>query len=359
MSDEGDLELEPRVMDLLMLLAKSAGQVISKEEIIASLWGDVHVNEDALTRCVFKLRKALGDDARNPRYIETLSKRGYRLLADVTFAESTHEGVTAQNAFGWKVAIGLVLVLALTVAIFAMSDFKTGLQQLSPRDEVFADRLVRADDFYSQFTRADNEAALRLYEAVLDEDPKNAAALAGLSNALAQRVIRYQGPGSEQIRRGSLTAALESGWLENETALAELGRIVALAEEATTIDPAHERAWRALGLALSAQHEFEKAERAYERALLIAPDDWRTMINLSELNGLLGREDRSTPYRCRHGSSWSVVTRKIPSVSGHGIAPQVLLSLTQKSQQDHWKTRDYGFVGFWCETRSIRRRFKD
>ncbi|MEL6416147.1 MAG: winged helix-turn-helix domain-containing protein, partial [Pseudomonadota bacterium] len=53
------VELEPRVMDLLVLLATRAGEVISKPEIGQALWDEVSVNEEALTRCVFKLRKAL------------------------------------------------------------------------------------------------------------------------------------------------------------------------------------------------------------------------------------------------------------------------------------------------------------
>ena len=78
------VELEPRVMDLLRLLATRAGEVISKAEIGEAFWDEVHVNEEALTRCVFKLRKALNDDARRPLYIETVSKRGYRLIAAVS-----------------------------------------------------------------------------------------------------------------------------------------------------------------------------------------------------------------------------------------------------------------------------------
>lgn len=80
----GEVELEPRVMDLLVLLAGRPGEVMSKDEIAAALWGEVHVNDDALTRTVFKLRKALGDAARNSRYVATVPKRGYRLVAPVT-----------------------------------------------------------------------------------------------------------------------------------------------------------------------------------------------------------------------------------------------------------------------------------
>ncbi|MEL6257536.1 MAG: tetratricopeptide repeat protein, partial [Pseudomonadota bacterium] len=87
-----------------------------------------------------------------------------------------------------------------------------------------------------------------------------------------------------------------SGWLETPEANTALTRAAALAEQATETDPSHARAWRALGLALSAKREFAAAERAYERALVIRPDDWGTMINMSELTKLMGKPEQSTPY---------------------------------------------------------------
>ncbi|MEG3193701.1 winged helix-turn-helix domain-containing protein, partial [Lysobacter sp. D1-1-M9] len=73
-------------MDLLLLLAAHPGQVLGRERITAVLWPEVLVGDDSLARTVSKLRQALGDDAKSPRYIETLSKRGYRLLAPVSEA---------------------------------------------------------------------------------------------------------------------------------------------------------------------------------------------------------------------------------------------------------------------------------
>lgn len=291
----GEVELEPRVMDLLVLLASKPGEVFSKDEIAAALWGEVHVNDDALTRTVFKLRKALGDAARNSRYVATVPKRGYRLVAPVT---TPVERLVAR-AENWRrkalIAAGVLAVLFLGVFAFG------ALQPApvpDPQQEQAAQAAViaRADGFYFQFTRRDNEAALRLYTQVLDREPDNAPALAGLANALTQRQIRYQGPGSEGDGRQTLTQALQSGWLDSETARAGLERAVALARRAADIDPSHARAWRALGLALSAARQFEQAEAAYERALVIDPDDWGSMINLSELHALMGEPERSTPY---------------------------------------------------------------
>jgi DNA-binding winged helix-turn-helix (wHTH) protein len=75
--------LEPKVMDLLVLLASEPNRVFSREELHGHLWPDVTVGDDSLARCVFKLRKALSDDAEAPRFVETITKRGYRLIAPV------------------------------------------------------------------------------------------------------------------------------------------------------------------------------------------------------------------------------------------------------------------------------------
>jgi transcriptional activator of cad operon len=291
----GEVELEPRVMDLLVLLAGRPGEVMSKDEIAAALWGEVHVNDDALTRTVFKLRKALGDAARNSRYVATVPKRGYRLVAPVT----TPVERLAARAENWR---RKALIAAGVLAVLFLGVFAFGALQPAPPPDPHQEQasqaavIARADGFYFQFTRRDNEAALRLYTQVLDREPDNAPALAGLANALTQRQIRYQGPGSEGDGRQTLTQALQSGWLDSETAMAGLERAVALARRAADIDPSHARAWRALGLALSAARQFEQAEAAYERALVIDPDDWGSMINLSELHALMGEPERSTPY---------------------------------------------------------------
>ena len=291
----GEVELEPRVMDLLVLLAGRPGEVMSKDEIAAALWGEMHVNDDALTRTVFKLRKALGDAARNSRYVATVPKRGYRLVAPVT---TPVERLVAR-AEDWR---RKALIAAGVLAVLFLGVFAFGALQPAPAPDPLQEQasqaavIARADGFYFQFTRRDNEAALRLYTQVLEREPDNAPALAGLANALTQRQIRYLGPGSEGAGRQTLTQALQSGWLDSETARAGLERAVALARRAADIDPSHARAWRALGLALSAARQFEQAEAAYERALVIDPDDWGSMINLSELHALMGEPERSTPY---------------------------------------------------------------
>lgn len=79
-SDGGDVQLEPKMMDVLVRLARSPGDVVSREALIDAVWPEVFISESVLTRAIAGLRRALGDDARRPCFIETIAKRGYRLI---------------------------------------------------------------------------------------------------------------------------------------------------------------------------------------------------------------------------------------------------------------------------------------
>jgi TolB-like protein len=76
----GTVHLRPLLADLLMLLARNQGQVLSKEEIARTVWGRRYLSESSLTRVMAELRGLLGDDSHSPRFIETIPKRGYRLM---------------------------------------------------------------------------------------------------------------------------------------------------------------------------------------------------------------------------------------------------------------------------------------
>ena len=78
------VHLEPKVADLLIVLAGRPGEPVSREALLAQVWPGVVVGEDVLTQCIIKLRKALGDNFKEPVYIQTIPKRGYRLVAAVS-----------------------------------------------------------------------------------------------------------------------------------------------------------------------------------------------------------------------------------------------------------------------------------
>lgn len=149
------VRLEPKAMEVLIFLAERAGQVVSREALLAALWPDVVVGDAALSQAVIKLRKALSDSARSPAYIETISKRGYRLVAPVdgipgaaplVRVRPPHSPVTIppRNARSWLIAgSGVVLaVLVVTIALYRTieSDEARITAQLSALDGVLARR---------------------------------------------------------------------------------------------------------------------------------------------------------------------------------------------------------------------------
>lgn len=77
------VRLRPQLMDLLVCLASRPGAVLARDELMASVWDGRWVVESAVSRCVAELRAVFADSVQRPRIIETISKRGYRLIAAV------------------------------------------------------------------------------------------------------------------------------------------------------------------------------------------------------------------------------------------------------------------------------------
>jgi transcriptional activator of cad operon len=76
--------LEARTLRLLLYLANRPGETVSVEELLDNVWSGVVVTQDSVYQSVTALRRLLGDDARNPRYIATVPRLGYRLVASVS-----------------------------------------------------------------------------------------------------------------------------------------------------------------------------------------------------------------------------------------------------------------------------------
>src|ERR1043165_9171139 len=82
------IRLTPKAFALLRYLAERAGQLVTKEELLNAVWQGVIVSETVLTTHVNAIRRALGDTAKAPRYLETVHRRGYRFIGKV--ASSQH-----------------------------------------------------------------------------------------------------------------------------------------------------------------------------------------------------------------------------------------------------------------------------
>lgn len=117
-------KLEPRAMQLLVCLAERAGQVLSVEQLLDLVWKDVVVSTDSVYQAVASLRRILGDDAKDPKYIANVTRRGYRLIAAVkeldpkpaTSAPAT-VGPAAPRRKPWRDWFLLTVVLFICTAL--------------------------------------------------------------------------------------------------------------------------------------------------------------------------------------------------------------------------------------------------
>jgi transcriptional activator of cad operon len=327
--ESGPQRLEPRLMDLLCILASEPGRVWTREELLARVWAGSVVGDDALARAVFKLRAALGDDAKSPRYIETIAKRGYRLCAPVQrladeprgTEQEASEPVAAQPSQlpdprpGSRpmllASLGVLGALALLMLLLSQTPTEHPHALGSSESAIAADAArersragaqaadalqLRADTFYFRFERGDNEAAIELYQRVLGQRPDDVAALAGLANALAQRAIRWPPSGAPAAGFTRLGDALANGHLQRSPARETLQRAFGLADRAVRLQPESAAAYKARGFVQSAQGRFAAARADFERALEIDPQHWAAQINIADSLEIEGRADEALPW---------------------------------------------------------------
>ena len=87
------VRLTPKAFDTLFVLVQNASQVVEKDQLLKKVWPDIFVEEGILSHNIHGLRKALGDDSSEPRYIETIPKRGYRFVAPVKISKADTEQI--------------------------------------------------------------------------------------------------------------------------------------------------------------------------------------------------------------------------------------------------------------------------
>ncbi len=107
------IRLEDRPLRLLLCLAEHAGQVVSIDDLLQKVWRDVIVSPDSVYQAITSLRRQLGDDTKNPSYIVTIPRRGYRLVAAIS-AINKEKPVAAEKP-AYPAARGLLLSTALLI----------------------------------------------------------------------------------------------------------------------------------------------------------------------------------------------------------------------------------------------------
>jgi TolB-like protein/DNA-binding winged helix-turn-helix (wHTH) protein/Tfp pilus assembly protein PilF len=95
---DGVHHIPPMAMKVLLCLAKTPGAAVTRQALLSEVWGDQAGSDEALTHCISELRHQLGDHRELPTYIQTLPKRGYRLIAAVSDLSPTDSSATAHPA---------------------------------------------------------------------------------------------------------------------------------------------------------------------------------------------------------------------------------------------------------------------
>ncbi|MDM7859088.1 winged helix-turn-helix domain-containing protein [Alteromonas sp. ASW11-36] len=307
--------LDPKGVHLLVLLAKHPGELVGKEQLLNRIWSDVVVTEDALTRCVSRLRKALNDSAKAPRVIETLPKRGYRLVAETVKWHRIASEVSAESQDTDLIAKEVITPEPTVVekeqpawqvwgvAILIFFAFVAGLYLVNPQevDEVKDNEIAliisQADDYYTQMRRADNEMAIELYQQAIAMRPDSGQGQAGLANALVQQVLRWPNPASEpELLTTDLEGAIQSGRTATPEAEQKLNRALSLAQRAVRVSPNDARSHKALGFVYSAQQKFDLALASYHTAVEKEPDAWDAMINIGDVLEITGHDAEAIHY---------------------------------------------------------------
>ncbi len=122
--DGQEIHLEPVVLKLLIYLIENRERLVTRHELMDTVWGDTVISESALTKAVARLRKALGDDSAAPRYMETVRTRGYRFVAEVEEIERPNDPdsparKTHARPVGRRLFVGIAAIVTLIiVAVF-------------------------------------------------------------------------------------------------------------------------------------------------------------------------------------------------------------------------------------------------
>jgi DNA-binding winged helix-turn-helix (wHTH) protein len=252
--DGREERLEPRLMDLLLVFAEAPGRVIDREEIVARVWSGRAIGDDTIASAISRLRTAL-DESKTERYIETIPKRGYRLVADVA-------GMTPSRAVS--------------------------------NEEPEAANLVRKGLSALGIMLPPSLAQARLYfEGAIRADPRRADAHAGLAEALLTQIMMGQGDpdslasAAKSAARASIVLDdnFASGWSVLGLATLLADRKFSAADDAlqraTGLDPTLASAHRNRAFALASVGQFADSEREARRAVEVEP------YSLSARNDLL------------------------------------------------------------------------
>ena len=139
-----EIHLKPVVLELLIYLIANRGRLVTRQELMDTVWGDTVISESALTKAAARLRKALGDDSATHRYLETVRSRGYRFVAEVEEIERQDGPDSASGKTRARtVRRGLVAGAAAAVVLIVLTAaWLRGLEFETPQAEAIGSLAV-------------------------------------------------------------------------------------------------------------------------------------------------------------------------------------------------------------------------
>jgi len=297
------VRVEPRVMDVLVHLVECADQPVSKEQLVERVWDSRYVTDDVLTVTIYALRKALGDDARRPRYIETVSRRGYRLIAPVQSVQSiAPASIRPRRSFWPTVAATLALALFAASAIWMFTFARHGRHV--PRAEAH-EAYLKGRYLLDQRSTRGLKTALEQFERAVALDSQDPAAQAGLADAYSA-MSDFGVASAAELRPRAMKAAERALQLDSLSAEAHaaLGRAQFLFDwdfvaadrslsRAVTLDPDYMPAHQAIAWLESAQGRHAEAAVAARRALQLDPVNTARYTELAWVLVQSGRHDEA------------------------------------------------------------------
>jgi DNA-binding winged helix-turn-helix (wHTH) protein len=266
----GRTDVEPRVMQVLLVLADSAGQVVTRETLFNRCWGGVFVGDDSLNRAVAALRRAFADVGGVAVEIETIPRTGYRLTSEIT-----------RPAEGRKPAVSRRRLIAGGAGVAILASGGLWWSMRSREDERFdelierAESAIRTEDANKDIVRSLEQAAamrpdsakawglLAFFRIILAQlsEPKDAAPLIDQAQGAARRAFSIDPKDPNALLA---MFELEGSTLDWFTRDQRLRRIIA-------IDPT--RIWAIVELVLMLQAAGMNRESRYwnERAISLVP----------------------------------------------------------------------------------------
>lgn len=285
--------VEARAMDVLVVLHRRAGAVVSSDELLDLVWGGAAVSAHSVAIVISDLRKALGDDARKPRFIETVPKRGYRLVAALETRPPERMRAASPRSHRLAarlvpIALALAVVLPVAGALVAARWSKPSpaprVSTTTPLDSELAGRYEQARELWSRREPEGALAARRLLSEILVQRDDFAPAHAAMADLYAHKTGEYLGAAPLDAYRAAQWHAdraleLDPNQPDAHVTLALLafyrdrqpGKALTALERALALDPKLARAWQSKGMVLSARGEHAASLEAIRVARELDP----------------------------------------------------------------------------------------